>query len=151
MLVKWQPRNVSENTIIVKEGTTGEEMYIIESGQVEVFLTRGEVVLSLSELQEPSFFGEIAFLTDKPRSATVKAKTDCRLLVLKKQDFMDIVNENAKVAAKFLLAMSEGLCKRITTSNVNLERFFLTNQTIVDNESFRKLYILTHKAPSSSG
>jgi CRP/FNR family cyclic AMP-dependent transcriptional regulator len=151
MLVKLQPRNVPENTVIIKEGTPGDEMFIIESGQVEVFLTRGEVVLMLSELQEPSFFGEIAFFTDKPRSATVKAKTDCRLLVLKKQDFMDIVSENPKVAAKFLLAMNEGLCNRITTSNTNLEKFFLTNQTIIDNESFRKLYILTHKAPSSSG
>jgi CRP/FNR family cyclic AMP-dependent transcriptional regulator len=151
ILVKWQPRNVSENSIVIKEGTPGDEMFIIESGRVEVLLTRGEVVLLLSELGESSFFGEVAFLTDKPRSATVKAKTDCRLLVLKKQDFMEIVNENPKVAAKFLLAISENLCSQIITSNVNLENYFLTNQAIVDNESFRKLYILTHKAPSSSG
>jgi CRP-like cAMP-binding protein len=151
MLVKWQPRNVSENSIIIKEETPGDEMFIIESGRVEVLLTRGEVVLLLSELGESSFFGEIAFLTDKPRSTTVKAKTDCRLLVLKKQDFMEIVTENPKVAAKFLLAVVENLCNQIITSNVNLENYFLTSQAIVDNESFRKLYILTHKAPSSSG
>ena len=151
MLAKWRPRSVSENTVIIKEGTPGDEMFIIESGQVEIFLTRGEVILLRSELQETSFFGEIAFLTGKPRSAGVKAKTDCRLLVLKKQDFMDIVDENPKVAAKFLLAIGENLCNQIVASNVNLENYFLTNQTIVDNELFRKLYILTHKAPSSSG
>lgn len=151
MLVKWKTRNVAENSIIIKEGTASDEMYIIESGRVEVYLTRGDVVLSLSELQETSFFGEMTLITDKPNATTVKAKTDCRLLVLKKQDFMDIVNENPKVAAKFLLAMGEDLCNRIMTTNVNLENHFLVNQAVVDNESFRNLYILTHRAPSSSG
>lgn len=151
MLVKWRPREIAKDTVIIKEGTTGDEMYIIESGQVEVLLTRGDLVLILSELGESSFFGEMALLTDKPRSATVKAKTDCRVLALKKSDFMDIVNENPKVAAKFLLAMGEDLSNRIMTTNANLENYFLINQAIVDNESFRNLYILTHKAPSSSG
>ena len=64
---------------------------------------------------------------------------------------MDMINENPKVAAKFLLAIGENLCNQIMASNVNLENYFLINQTIVDNELFRKLYILTHKAPSSSG
>jgi CRP/FNR family cyclic AMP-dependent transcriptional regulator len=151
MLVKWRPREISKDTVIIKEGTTGDEMFIIESGQVEVQLTRGDLVLILSELGEFSFFGEMALLTDKPRSATVKAKTDCRALVLKKSDFMEIVNENPKIAAKFLLAMGEDLSNRIMTTNANLENYFLINQAIVDNESFRNLYILTHKAPSSSG
>jgi CRP-like cAMP-binding protein len=151
MLVKWEPREVPEGTVIIKEGTTGDEMYIIEAGRVEIYLMRGDVVLLLTELQESSFFGEMSILTNRPRSATVKAKTNVRLLALKKQDFMDIVNENPKVAAKFLLAMGEDLCNRIITTNNNLENYFLINQAIVDNKSFRDLYILAHKAPSSSG
>lgn len=151
MLVKWQAREVPEGTVIIKEGSTGDEMFIIESGRVEINLVRGDVVLLLTELQESSFFGEMSILTNKPRSATVKAKTAVRLLVLKKKDFMDIVNDNPKVAAKFLLAMGEDLCNRIITTNSNLENYFLINQAIVDNKSFRDLYILAHKAPSSSG
>ncbi len=151
MMVKWEARDVAQDTVIIKEGTTGDEMYLIESGTVEVFLTRGDLVLVLSELGESSFFGEMALLTDKPRSATVKAKTDCRLYALKKNQFMEIINENPKIAAKFLLAMGEDLSHRIMTTNANLENYFLINRAIVDNESFRNLYILTHKAPSSSG
>lgn len=151
LFVKWEPKEVPKDTVIIKEGTIGDEMYIIESGKVEVFLTRGDLVLVLSELDESSFFGEMALLTEKPRSATVKAKTDCRLLVLKKNQFMEIVNENPRVAAKFLLAMGEDLSNRIMTTNANLENYFLITRAIVDNELFRNLYILTHKAPSSSG
>lgn len=151
MLAKWRSREITKDMVIIKEGTIGDEMYIIESGRVEVFLTRGDLVLMLSELQESSFFGEMALLTDRPRSATVKAKTECHLLVLKKQDLAEIINENPKVAAKFLLAMGEDLSNRIIATNANLENYFLINQAIVDNESFRNLYILTHRAPSSSG
>lgn len=151
MMSKWRPRDLAKDTVIIKEGTTGDEMYIIESGRVEVYLTRGDLVLVLSELGASSFFGEMALLTDKPRSATVKAKTECRILSLKKSDFIEIINENPKVAAKFLLAMGEDLSNRIMATNANLENYFLINQAIVDNESFRNLYILTHKAPSSSG
>ena len=151
LLVKWRPKEVSEGSVIIKEGATGDEMYLIESGRVEIYLMRGDVVLLLTELQESSFFGEMSILTNKPHSVTVKAKTDSRLLVLKKQDFMNVVDENPKVAAKLLLAISEDLCNRIITTNTNLENYFLINQAIVDNKSFRDLYILAHKAPSSSG
>jgi CRP/FNR family cyclic AMP-dependent transcriptional regulator len=151
MIVKWHPKEVTKDTIVIKEGTTGDDMYIIESGRAEVFLTRGDLVLMLTELPEFSFFGEMALLTDKPRSATVKALTDCRFLILKQSDLQDIINENPKIAAKFLMAMGENLSNRIMTTNANLENYFLINQAIVDNESFRNLYILTHKAPSSNG
>lgn len=151
MIVKWHAKEVRKETVVIKEGTTGDEMYIIESGRAEVFLTRGDLVLMLTELPEFSFFGEMALLTDKPRSATVKTLTDCRLLTLKQNDLTDIMNENPKIAAKFLMAMGENLSNRIMTTNANLENYFLINQAIVDNESFRNLYILTHKAPSSNG
>ena len=151
MLPKWQPREVSEGTEIIKEGTMGDEMFIIETGRVEIYLIRGDVVLLITELQELCFFGEISILTSKPRSVTAKAKTNARLLVLRKRDLMDIVDENPKVAAKFLLAMVEDLCNRIIITNKNIENYFLINQAIVDNKSFRDLYILAHKAPSSSG
>jgi CRP/FNR family cyclic AMP-dependent transcriptional regulator len=151
MLPRWQPREVSEGAEIVKEGTTGDEMFIIETGRVEIYLTRGDVVLLMTELQETSYFGEISLLTNNPRSVTAKAKTNARLLVLKKQDFMDVVTENPKVAAKFLRALVEDLCNRIIATNKNIENYFLINQAIVDNKSFRDLYILAHKAPSSSG
>jgi CRP/FNR family cyclic AMP-dependent transcriptional regulator len=151
MLPKWQPREVSEGTEIIKEGTTGDEMFIIETGRVEICLMRGDVVLLITELQESCFFGEISILTNKPRSVTAKAKTNGRLLVLRRQDLMDIADENPKIATKFLLAMVEDLCNRIIITNKNLENYFLINQAIVDNKSFRDLYILAHKAPSSSG
>ena len=126
-------------------------MFIIKSGRVEVFLTRGKVFLLLSEIHEPMFFGEIAFLANRTHWTTFKAKTDCQFLVLKKQDFVNIIDENPRIAAKFLRALGEGLGNQIIATNINLENYFLINQDIVDNELFKKLYILTQKALSSSG
>ncbi len=151
VLAKFKKRTVEKDTILFKEGSQGDELFLIESGTVEVYLTRGEITILLAELKEPSFFGEMALLTEKTRSATVKTKTDCQFLVMKKQDLIDIYENNHRVAAKLLLAIGEILSERIINSNKNLENYFLINRAIVDNEEFRRLYILSHKAPSSSG
>ena len=151
VLSKFKKRSIGKDTILFKEGAQGDELFLIESGTVEVFLTRGEITIVLAELKEPSFFGEMALLTEKTRSATIRTKTDCEFLVMKKQDLINIYETNHEVAAKLLLAISEILSERIITSNKNMENYFLINRAIVDNEEFRRLYILSHKAPSSNG
>lgn len=151
VLARFKKRSIDKDTILFKEGAQGDELFLIESGTVEVFLTRGEITIVLAELKEPSFFGEMALLTEKTRSATVRTKTGCEFLVMKKQDLISIYESNHEIAAKLLLAISEILSERIITSNKNMENYFLINRAIVDNEEFRRLYILSHKAPSSNG
>lgn len=151
VLSKFKKRVVKEDTVLFKEGTQGDELFLIESGTVEILLTRGEITILLAELKEPSFFGEMALLTEKTRSATVRTKSECNFLVMKKQALMDIYENNPEIAAKLLLAIGEILSERIISSNKNLENYFLINRAIVDNEEFRRLYILSHKAPSSNG
>ena len=151
VLSKFKQRSVEKDTVLFKEGSQGDELFLIESGTVDVFLTRGEITIVLAELKEPSFFGEMALLTEKTRSATVRTKTDCEFLVLKKQDLTDIYENNSKIASKLLLAIGEILSERIIIGNKNMENYFLINRAIVDNEEFRRLYILSHKAPSSNG
>ncbi len=151
VISKFKKRAVKNDTILFKEGAQGDELFLIESGTVEVFLTRGEITIILAELKEPSFFGEMALLTEKTRSATIRTKSDCQFLVMKKQGLMDIYDNNPIIASRLLLAISEILSERIINTNKNLENYFLINRAIVDNEEFRRLYILSHKAPSSSG
>lgn len=65
---------------VFREGDAGDAMY---------FLTRGEVVIErrgvpgrVAELREGAFFGEVAILRDVPRTATVRAVTDCEVYCL---------------------------------------------------------------------
>src|SRR5438876_3715239 len=61
---------------LVKEGETGRELYVLVRGTARA--TRGG--RSLREMGAGDFFGELAFLSHGPRTATVTATTDVRLM-----------------------------------------------------------------------
>lgn len=77
---------------IIKKGDIGDCFYIIKSGHVKVVNTtenNEEYILAL--LDPGQGFGEIALLSNEPRTATVKAMDDVVLLRLKRSDFLELV------------------------------------------------------------
>lgn len=74
--------NFAPGELIVHAGDIAEAMYFIASGKVEVETPTGPVYLS-----EGEYFGEMALLDHRPRANTVRAKTQCRLLILEAPDF----------------------------------------------------------------
>lgn len=81
--------------VIFEQGDYGEEMYVIKRGKVEV--SRDFNVLA--ELSDNAFFGEMALVSDEPRNATIKATTDVEALVLKKDDFKQLLETKPSIAA----------------------------------------------------
>jgi len=141
---KLEKRKVAKDTAIFQEGTVGNEMYLITSGEVEISIKRNDSKLVLAELGESSFFGEMALITDKPRTATATALIDSEMYALSKEEFQRLLMKEPQLSARMLLAISEILCDRIQSTNENLETYFLINRAIVDNEQFRRLYIHSH-------
>lgn len=134
------------NVKVFEENSTGDELYIIKKGKVEITLTRDESVLVLAELGEYSFFGEMALLTEKERSATVTTVEPCNFYILKRNTLLSLIDSHPRIAANILMALAEVLSSRIARTNDNLETYFLINKAIVDNEQFRKLYIMSKSA-----
>lgn len=69
---------------IVNQGDIGQSMYFLKVGSVTIHRD-GEVV---SELQAPSFFGEISVLMELTRTASVRASSDSLLYIFKKADMV---------------------------------------------------------------
>lgn len=71
--------------VIVREGARGNSMFLVTRGEAVVTLanTSGEV----ARLHDGDFFGEMSLLTGEPRTATVTAATDCRLLEIRVEAF----------------------------------------------------------------
>jgi voltage-gated potassium channel len=80
--------------VIVREGEHAHSMYFIAAGEVEVALGNKTVRLGSGQ-----FFGEVAVLRRKPRSATATAVTRCNLLALSAQDLHALMARDHRIAA----------------------------------------------------
>jgi glucose-6-phosphate 1-dehydrogenase len=82
--------------VIIREGEIGHEMYAVCRGQVEVLDKTGQ---RKSVLAEGAFFGEMSLVLAQPRSATVRAVTDCDLFVLDQRDVDAVLKDFPQFAA----------------------------------------------------
>ncbi|MEE9117059.1 MAG: cyclic nucleotide-binding domain-containing protein, partial [Calditrichia bacterium] len=71
-------RTYKEDEVLFHEGDPGAGMYIIEKGRVNITLGKEEKLLAV--LSDKEFFGEIALLSETPRTATATAVTNSSIL-----------------------------------------------------------------------
>ena len=87
---------------IVEEGEVGDKLYVIVRGTLDVMQAGPDgVERPLPALQDGDFFGEIALLDNVPRTATVRARTACLLLVLSRDEFLDVMRRSPQLRAVF--------------------------------------------------
>ena len=89
----------SGGSTILKQGDPGDSFYIIRRGAVRVTLERqNRQTVTIAELGDKEGFGEMALLTDQPRSATVVALEDVEAWSLTKTAFHGLLSENLSLA-----------------------------------------------------
>ena len=81
---------VPARTVMVQEGDVADDFFVLVDGEAEV-IAAGEagVAKVLGTLTPPNYFGEIGLLAHRPRTATVRAVTDCTVYRIKGTDFVD--------------------------------------------------------------
>lgn len=84
---------VWDKDVIIHEGEEGDYYYLIESGRAQVTRLVGGANLVLAELKSGDVFGEEALISASKRNATVTMKSNGVLLRLKKQDFLELMQE----------------------------------------------------------
>lgn len=88
---------VPAGQVIVKEGDTGAAVYVVTRGTVKVTTTMEGKSVELAVLQPSDFFGEIAFLTGKPRTATVSAAEECDILEVPEAQLKDLISSKPRI------------------------------------------------------
>jgi CRP-like cAMP-binding protein len=94
---------VEDGKVLITEGDRGREFFVIISGEVEV-RRRGRKVAALGP---GTYFGEIALLSQRPRTATVTAVTPLRVLVIADQAFVDLLDEIPELWLKVARSLAE--------------------------------------------
>jgi CRP-like cAMP-binding protein len=97
--------DLRDGHVLTREGNPGREFFVLVEGTVEV--TRESK--KLTDLGAGDWFGEIALLTYKPRTATVTATSPVRVLVLTDREFRRVVETMPRIALKVLASVGQRL------------------------------------------
>lgn len=100
---------VPAGATIFDEGELGTEMYIIQSGTVEIAQILGGEVKVLATLDKGDFFGEMSLLEDLPRTATATAVTDCKLVEINGSTFDEMLKNRPEIAVRIMRKLSRRL------------------------------------------
>jgi CRP/FNR family transcriptional regulator, cyclic AMP receptor protein len=101
---------VPQNTRLFRQGDKGDAMYLIESGRVRISIRdEDKQELTLAELAQGDFFGEMAIIDGRQRSADAQVIEDANLAVLSRDAFLSFVRTSPDVALEMLAALTDRL------------------------------------------
>ena len=78
---------------------TDRSLYFIQQGQVEIYFDKTNLVFKT--LGVDSYFGEISFYSDQPRTASARSVDFANLFIIKRQDFINLINNFPRDKEKF--------------------------------------------------
>jgi CRP-like cAMP-binding protein len=102
-------REFKRGEVLFREGEPGKEMYVIQSGKVNITKTVRETEKILATLGAGEFFGEMAILNNKPRSAGATMADDGKLLVIDPRTFEAMIRGNVEIAVRLIKKLSDRL------------------------------------------
>ena len=113
----------SEGQTIFHEGETGEAMYLVLSGKVEIQVrNRSGLVEVVGRLKPGSIFGEGSLITSEPRSGTAIAVRDSYLIAFSRSSIETLIENHPKASALFLFRIMETLFLRLRSTTQKLSR-----------------------------
>ncbi len=95
--------------IIFSEGEIGNDMFILQSGTVELIKKIGGETKVLATLEKGDFFGEMSVLEDLPRTATARAKTEVEVVHINGATFDTMLKSNTEIAIRMMRKLSRRL------------------------------------------
>ena len=102
--------------VVITEGSKGDELFIVLSGQVMVSRAGAHVAV----LKPGEHFGEMSLIRAQPRSATVVSSGEAELMVIRRPEFFEILRKEHQLAVKLLWQFTGGLADRLAETTADL-------------------------------
>ena len=109
---------VPKGTVLFRQGDPADDMFVIAEGRVRVTLGAGTDATEVAVLGPGEFFGELSLLMGAARTATAEAFEDCRLLVIGRDVFAMLVQDDLEIVTHMLSAQG----RRLSRANQPIEQ-----------------------------
>jgi len=113
LLLAGELRDIARGTTLAEENKALDKLYFLCDGRVRVTIGGREI----SHLAKGNFVGEVAFLAEKPATATVIAEEDSRALVFERGSLSRFFQKEAEVAGLIYQLLGRELANKIKVSN----------------------------------
>lgn len=110
-------RTFDQGAVLFREDEPGDTMFVIQQGQVRITKAGRDGPKTLAVLGPGEFFGEMAILNSKPRTATAEALTPLKVLVIDAKTFSQMVVSNAEIAVRLITK----LARRLDSANALID------------------------------
>lgn len=117
-------QTLDEGKVIFREGEPGDKMYIIQEGSVRITKCMGPTEHVLAVLGKGEFFGEMAIVSNTPRSATATAASTVKLLSFNREGFISMIEKNARIALNII----DKLSRRLQQANLQIQHLVRRDQ-----------------------
>ena len=120
-IVTWQECKAGDE--VISEGIEGSELYVLYKGRVSVnkrTLDQEPYTIVTLRDDEDVFFGELALMDKEVRSASVTAETECEFLVISRDDFTRLGEEDPRLGLLVTRAIGKELSKRLRKANEDM-------------------------------
>jgi CRP/FNR family transcriptional regulator, cyclic AMP receptor protein len=97
--------DLSEGKVLTREGERGREFFVLIDGTADVHRNGRKI----NTMGSGDFFGEIALVSDRPRTATVTATSPVRALVVTDRSFRDLIRDTPSIQLKVMETLAERL------------------------------------------
>lgn len=108
-----ESKKIKAGDYLVREGDESNEMFFLTSGTMGVYKRKGNVENQIGTIYSGELVGEMSFLDNSPRSASVKAVSDCELTVIPH----DKLEKYLKEQPKWYRALVNTLLERLRKAN----------------------------------
>jgi CRP/FNR family cyclic AMP-dependent transcriptional regulator len=123
-------KRFSEGAVILREGESGGQLFVIHSGQVRISkVVPGVGEEALSILSPAEFFGEVEFFDGSPASAQAIAHSACEVLAVPHEEMAALMRSHPALSAKFLWAFSRTLATRLRETNQRMASLLAISRT----------------------
>jgi len=130
-------RNYKEGEVIFNEGDPGVGMYIIEKGRINIILGKEQKLLAV--LSDTEFFGEIALLSETPRTAGAISVMPTQILGFFQSDLFGLLETNPGMGNKILIRLAQMIADRLRYSNLENQQLKLKIAKFEENVSKKKV------------
>lgn len=108
-------------TVLFREGEIGHEMYVLQSGEVEISRRIKDRETVIAVLSAGEFFGEMAIVNNRPRSATATVRSEAQVLVIDGRTFEAMLRGKVEIAVRLI----KTLATRLERANQQIELLLL--------------------------